>query len=217
MNANALAKTVKIYKNVLIGDNMAIEDFVIIGVPPQRKKDGELQTTIGRCSIIRSHSVIYAGNVIGDNFQTGNNVNIREENIIGNNVSVGTKSVIECKTTIEDNVRIHSQAFIPEYCVLKEGCWIGPNVTLTNAIYPKSIRSKEFLSKVIIEKYAKIGANATILPGITIGTNALIGAGSVVTTDVPSNVVVAGNPASKLKNINQCFYPDGTQAYKEED
>ena len=80
--------------------------------------------------------MIYAGNVIGRNFQTGNKVNIRESNRIGDNVSVGTLSVIEHHVEIGDSVRIHTQAFIPEYSVLEEGCWIGPNVVLTNAKYP---------------------------------------------------------------------------------
>ncbi len=88
--------------------------------------------------MIRSHTVIYAGNTIGRNFQTGNKVNIRESNRIGDNVSVGTLSVIEHHVEIADNVRIHTQVFMPEFSVLEEGCWIGPNVVLTNAKYPLS-------------------------------------------------------------------------------
>jgi UDP-3-O-[3-hydroxymyristoyl] glucosamine N-acyltransferase len=127
----------KLYPNVQLGLNVQIEDFVIIGKPPAGKKDGELITIIGDNAVIRSHTVIYAGNKIGDDFQTGHHVTIRENNEIGSNVSIGTGSCIEHHVGIANHVRIHSQAFIPEYSILKESCWIGPNVVLTNALYPK--------------------------------------------------------------------------------
>jgi len=213
---NKIADTAKILQNVHLGENITIEDYVIIGAPPAKRKEGELKTVIGANAVIRSHSVIYAGNIIGNNFQTGNNVNIREENTIGNNVSIGTKTVVEFKTKIEDNVRIHSQAFIPEYTLLKEGCWIGPNVVITNAKYPKSLKAKEFLEGVVIEENAKIGANVTILPGITIGKNALIGAGSVVIENVLPGKVMAGNPIKIIKDAQSLEYPNGEKAYSGE-
>lgn len=209
-----IAPTAKILKGVVLGKNPVIQDYVIIGVPPKGKEEGEIETIIGDNALIRSHTVIYAGNIIGKNFQTGHHVNIREGNIIGDNVSVGTKTVIEFGTKIGNNVRIHSQAFIPEYSELHDNCWIGPNVVLTNAKYPKSIRSKEFLESVVIEENAKIGANATILPGVKIGKNALVGAGSVVTKDVPPNKIVAGNPAKIIGDVRKLRYPDGEKAYE---
>ncbi len=208
-----IAKTAKILKNVQLGENVVVEDFVIIGVPPKGKKEGELKTIVGSNSVIRSHTVVYAGNVIGEDFQTGNHASIREENVIGNDVSVGTKSVVEFKVKIGDGVRIHSQAFIPEYSELKQGCWVGPNVVLTNAPYPKSLRAKDFLEGVIVGKNARIGANTTVLPGVRIGDNALVGAGSVVTRDVPPGKVVAGNPAKVIKDVKDLVYPDGEKAY----
>ena len=211
-----IATTAKILKNVYLGKNVTVEDYVIIGAPPAGKKEGELKTIIGDDSIIRSHTVIYAGNTIGKNFQTGNHTSIREENTIGDNVSIGTKSVVEFKTLIKDNVRIHSQAFIPEYTQLHEGCWIGPNVVITNAPYPRSVRAKDFLEGVVVERDARIGANSTILPGVRVGANTLVGAGSVVTRDVPKGKVVAGNPAKILKDVSTLKYPDGSTAYGEE-
>ena len=191
-----------IHKNVTIGDNAKIGDFVIIGLPPNDKGDGELETIIGDGAVIRSHTVIYAGNKIGNNFQTGNAANIREENEIGDNVSIGTKSVVEHHVKIEDNVRIHSQAFVPEFCILKKNSWIGPNVVLTNARYPKSVNAKKNIKGVILEENSKVGANSTILPGVTVGKNSLVGAGSVVVKDVPANKVTAGNPAKVIKDID---------------
>jgi acetyltransferase-like isoleucine patch superfamily enzyme len=193
--------TAIIYKNVKIGNNARIGDFCIIGVPPSHKKDGELETVIGDNAIIRSHTVIYAGNRIGNNINTGHHVTVRESNTIGDNVSIGSLSCIEHHIAIEDGVRIHSQAFIPEYSVLKKNCWIGPNVVLTNAKYPRSRNVKEQLKGPTISENAKIGANVTILPGMLIGKNALVGAGSVVTKNVKDDAVVAGNPAHTISHI----------------
>ena len=188
-----------------------VEDFCIVGTPPRGVREGELPTTIGEGAVIRSHTVIYAGNVIGRNFQTGNKVNIRESNRIGDNVSVGTLSVIEHHVEIGDNVRIHTQVFIPEFSVLEEGCWIGPNVVLTNAKYPLSPGVKDHLAGPVIRKGAKIGANATLLPGVVIGENALVGAGAVVVRDVPPGSVVAGNPARVIRQIADLPYSTVTR------
>jgi acetyltransferase-like isoleucine patch superfamily enzyme len=198
--------TQKIYGNVTLGTGTTVEDFCIVGTPPRGVQDGELATTIGDDSVIRSHTVIYAGNVIGKHFQTGNKVNIRESNRIGNNVSIGTLSVIEHHVEIADNVRIHTQVFIPEFSVLEEGCWIGPNVVFTNAKYPLSPGVKDSLVGPVIKKGAKIGANSTILPGVVVGENALVGAGSVVAKDVPAGAVVVGNPARVIRSISELPY-----------
>jgi acyl-[acyl carrier protein]--UDP-N-acetylglucosamine O-acyltransferase len=108
-------KNYKIYVGVELGIDSTIEDYCIVGVPPRGYKEGGLQTVIGFGAHIRSHTVIYAGNKIGNNFQTGNKVNIRESNEIGDNVSIGTLSVIEHHAIIGHNVRIHSQVFIHDF------------------------------------------------------------------------------------------------------
>jgi acetyltransferase-like isoleucine patch superfamily enzyme len=150
--------------------------------------------------------VIYAGNRIGENFQTGNKVNIRESNEIGNNVSIGTLSVIEHHVRIGNGVRMHSQVFVPEFTVIEDDAWLGPNVVITNAKYPLSPGVKDTLAGPLVKKGAKIGANSTILPGIVIGENALVGAGSVVVKDVPPGAVVIGNPARVIKYIDELPY-----------
>jgi acetyltransferase-like isoleucine patch superfamily enzyme len=201
-----MTDTHKIFHGVTLGDGSVVEDYCIVGSPPRGKKAGELETIIGRGAIIRSHTVIYAGNRIGDNFQTGNKVNIRESNEIGDNVSIGTLSVIEHHVRIGNGVRMHSQVFVPEFTVIEDDAWLGPSVVITNAKYPLSPGVKETLAGPLIKKGAKIGANATIMPGVVIGVNSLVGAGSVVTKDVPDNGVVAGNPARLIKMISALPY-----------
>ncbi len=200
-----------IYPNVTIGKNANIGEYVVIGEPPRGSEAGQLPTYIGDNAIIRSHTVIYAGNKIGNNFQTGHHVLVREENEMGDDVSIGSGSVVEHHVFIGNGVRIHSQAFIPELCILEEGCWIGPNAVLTNALYPLSPNVKNELRGNIVKRRAKIGANATLLPGITIGENALVGAGSVVTKDVAMNAVVAGNPARMINEVSKLPYIDSAK------
>jgi len=197
---NSIAETAIIFSNVQLGDNIVVEDYCVIGKDSSRSQ--QIETIIGDNAIIRAGTMIYAGNVIGNNFNTGNKANIREDNIIGDNVSIGTLSVIEHNVKISDGVRIHSQAFVPEYTIIEENAWLGPNVVLTNAKFPRHPDVKSELKGPIISKNVKIGANSTVLPSIIIGENSLVGAGSVVTKDVNKNVIVAGNPAKTLREID---------------
>lgn len=201
-----ISKTAVIHKNVKLGKNCVVEDYAIVGAIPVGYKGPALKTTIGDNAVIRSHTVIYAGNVIGHNFATGNKVNIRENNQIGHDVSIGTHSIVEHHIKIGDRVRVHSQVFIPEYTLLDDDSWLGPNVVITNAKYPKSKNVKKELKGAHVKAFAKVGANATLLPAITIGSHALVGAGAVVVKDVADGAVVAGNPAkviNKIDNISQ--------------
>jgi acetyltransferase-like isoleucine patch superfamily enzyme len=191
----------RIHANVRIGEGAVIGDYVIIGVPPRGKKEGELSTLIGRNAVIRSHTVIYAGNEIGDGFQTGHGAMIRECNKIGNGVSVGTNTVIEGGSRIGDGARLHSNVFVSEYTEIGKNAWVGPNAVFTNAPHPLCPKAKECMKGAVVEEGAKIGANCTLLPFIKVGKNSLVGAGSVVTKDVPEGKVAYGNPAVVRKDV----------------
>jgi len=191
----------KLYPNVKLGKNVTIGEYVVLGVTPAKMKK-PAETVIGDNAVIRSHTVIYAGNKIGENFQTGHHTLIRENNVIGDNVSIGSSSDVAFNVKIGDNVRIHSNVFIPEYSTLEDGCWIGPNTVLTNALHPLCPEVKRCLKGPTIKSGAKVGANSTILPCVVVGENCLIGAGSVVTKDVPAGKVVAGNPAKVIKDVS---------------
>ena len=183
----------------IIGKNSNVQAFVEIGIYPSEGPE----TIIGDDATIRSHSVIYGGNKVGDNFQTGHGVLIREGNIIGNNVSIGSHSVIERENNIGNNVRIHSNCFIPEFVIIEDNVWIGPSTTILNVLHPPCPRFEDCAKNVTLKRGVKIGGNVTIGPRVTIGENSLIGMGSVVTKDIPPNVLAYGNPARVICTIDE--------------
>ncbi|NWG11553.1 transferase [Candidatus Bathyarchaeota archaeon] len=212
-----LNKNVIVYEAVDIGKDPIIEDFVVLGKPPVGVKTSKMKLIIGDFPIIRYGTIIYAGNTIGNNFQTGDNARIREKNRIGNNVSIGAGSIIERDCEIMDGVEIHSSCFIPEYTTIKKNAWIGPSVIMTNVLHPPCpafkknapAKGQKCCIGPIVEENAVVGAGAVILPGIVIGKDSLVGAGSVVTKDVPSSRLVAGNPARAVKKIEEIDCPLG--------
>jgi len=187
---------------VELGKGALIGPMVVIGEAPSGAKPGAGVTRIGAGATIRSHTVIYAGNVIGRGLHVGHGVLIREHNEIGDDVSIGSHCMVEHHVRIGNRVRLHSGVFVPEYSVLEDECWLGPGVILTNARYPRSRDVKSQLAGATIRSGAKIGAGAVLLPGVEIGADSIVGAGAVVVGDVPARAVVVGNPARVIKLVS---------------
>lgn len=115
--------------------------------------------------------------------------------VIGENCNICAHTMIENDVQIGNNVTIKSGVYIWDGITLEDNVFVGPSVTFTNDKTPRSKQYPDEFLKTIVEQGASIGGNATILPGIRIGRNALVGAGAVVTKDVPENAIVVGNPA----------------------
>ena len=115
---------------------------------------------------------------------------------IGKNCNICAHTLIENDVVLGDNVTVKSGVFIWDGITIQDNVFIGPNVTFTNDKHPRSKQYPEEFLRTVIEEGASIGANATILPGIKIGQYAMVGAGAVVTKDVPEKAIVVGNPAT---------------------
>ncbi len=129
---------------------------------------------------------------------------------IGDNSKIGTFVEIQKGSKIGKNCKISSHTFICEGVVIEDNVFVGHNVTFINDLYPRATTNQGNLQTeddwvcipTLVKKGASIGSSATLLCGITVGSNAIIGAGSVITKDVPENTIVAGNPAKVIRKIN---------------
>jgi acetyltransferase-like isoleucine patch superfamily enzyme len=178
-----------------VGKGAQIFEPVTLGFPSRdvMGKTGFAGTIIGEKAVIRSGTIIYCDVVIGDHFQSGHNVMIREKTRIGDKVAIGTSAVIEGKTTIGNEVSLQSMVYIPTDTIIGNRVFIGPNAVLTNDRYPPT--GIGGLMGPEIRDGAAIGANATLLPGVCIGEGALVAAGAIVTRDVPAYTLAIGAPA----------------------
>ena len=205
--------------NVVLGDNVYIDSNTIIRSDVSLGADstvganciiGEYQMdfyrdrshhahplNIGQNALIRSGSIIYSGSDIGDNFQTGHQVTIREKARIGNNVSVGTLSDIQGNCDIGNYVRMHSNVHIGQLSKIDDCVWIFPYVVLTNDPTPPS----ENMLGVHIHSFAVVDTSTVVLPGSEIMSDSLVGAGSVVNRVVEPYAVVVGKPAKQRADI----------------
>ncbi len=200
-------ETRKIYPNVRLGKNVTIGDFCVIGYPPRGKEPGELETVIGDNTVIRSHSVIYAGTRIGRDCHVGHMVFIREETEIGDRCSIGGNSYIEHHCVLGTNVRIQGQAGLCEHTICEDDVWVGPRVITANTPHPTCDRAKECLAGPVFRRGAIIGAAAAVAPDVEVGRRAFVGMGAVVLKSVPDGAIVLGNPARRVSNVDNITCP----------
>ena len=191
---------------VRLGDGCIIDTTVLLGYPTGRRIESQ-ELTIGDNARIRSGTVVYAGSRIGSDFETGHNVVIREENEIGDHVSIWSSTILGYGCRLGNRVKLHCNITVGEFSVIEDDVFISANSVLPNDLHPGCDFSAQCMRGPRICRGAQIGVNATILPFVTIGERALVGAGSVVTRDVPPGVVILGSPARVVKSIAdiKCF------------
>lgn len=197
----SIASTAVVADDVVLGADVVIEDFVRIGLggsgPP---------TEIGERSVIRAGTIIYSGVVVGRGLQTGHHVVIRSESELGEDVVVGTHSVLDGQVRIGNHVSIQSNVYIPPGSSIDDHSFLGPCCVLTNdramGSYARGIVPRgNPLPGPTIGRAVRLGANCTVLPGVVVGDEAVIGAGAVVTEDVAPMSVSVGVPARHIGDV----------------
>ena len=147
---------------------------------------------------VHPSSFIDDGCTIGEGTKIWHFCHVMAGSIIGNNCSLGQNVVVSPKVVLGNNVRVQNNVSIYDGVICEDDVFLGPGMVLTNVINPRSaISRKEEFKKTLIKKGASIGANATIVCGNTIGEYAFIGAGAVVTKDVPAYALIVGNPGKQ--------------------
>ncbi|MGO5029160.1 N-acetyltransferase [Candidatus Agathobaculum pullicola] len=198
---------VHIGKGTYVGSRCILGEYLQDFYADKSNKAHPLE--IGAFSIIRSETIIYGDCTIGDNFQTGHRVTIREHASIGTHVSIGTLSDIQGFCQIGNYVNMHSNVHISQKSKIHDYVWIFPYVVLTNDPQPPS----EQLAGVEIEEFAVISTGSILLPGVHIYKDALVGAGALVTKDVPQETVVFGNPARPHGSVKDIHTSSGERVY----
>ena len=175
----------------MLGPDCEIQPGALVGL---KYKADAGPAKIGARARIRAGAIIYGDVDIGDDFQTGHQVLLREKTKIGRHVLLGTQSVIDGQVTIGDFVKIETHVYIPTHVEIGSFVFIGPGVTITNDRYPLKLRDQYKPEGVILEDGVTIGGGVTIVPGVRIGRDAFIAAGAIVTKDVPPDSLVVGAP-----------------------
>lgn len=179
-------------RNVILGDNVVLGHNVVLG-------EGDIaeDIVIGDNVRIRSGSVIYGGTRIGAGSQIGNNAVIRERTVIGVDTYIGSLTAIEGDTVIGDHVGIHTQVHITKFCTIGDYTFIAPLFVGANdnAMSHRRTDHGKNLIGFTTDKYVRIAVGVTVLPGIHFGEGCVVGAGAVVTRDVPEYKIVVGVPA----------------------
>lgn len=201
---------VVIYPNTIIGDRVEIFEGCVIGKPPSKIKSSSrgvaqdlVPVKIGSDSILCPHVTLCTGVEIGKGTLLGNNCSIREECIVGDDCIIAGDVSINYHTTIGNRVKIMDNTHITGNMIIEDDVFISALVCTTN---DNSMGRKGWHDEItgpIIKRFSTIGGGANLLPNITIGKNAIVGANSVVTKDVPNGKVVMGIPARITRDITE--------------
>lgn len=199
---------VVIHEGTIIGDNVRIDAFSVLGKKPMRAKrsifkDEDLPSaTVGDDCLIGAHVVVYTGSSLANNILIADGAAVREKVSVGEYTIIGRNATIENLTTIGKKCKLETNCYITAYSEIGDYCFIAPGVHTTNDNFLGRTKERfKHFKGVTVKRGGRIGGHATILPGRVIGEDAVVGAGSVVTRDVPARKTVVGSPAQVVKDV----------------
>jgi len=204
-----VGKNVVVYPGTRIGRNVTVFDNAVLGRPPKgagnlsrKLKEKYPPLEIGSGSVIGAGAVLYCGTRIGRNVLIGDLACVREECVVGDFAVIGRGTMVNYNARIGKRAKITDSCIITGNMVVGDDAFIGMQCVSTNDDYMgKSRTHARKLLGPVVGNGAALGANSTLLAGVRIGRNSIVGAGSVVTKDVPPNTVAFGNPAKPVRKI----------------
>ena len=200
--------TAIVYPGTKLGEGVKVLEHAVVGKQPAlsprstARRDPLAPTEIGDGTIVSTGAIVFAGTRIGARVILGDQSCIRERVTLGDDVVVGRGSLVENDTTIGALTRIQAGAYITAYSTLEESVFIAPCVVTTNDNFMgRTERRKALMKGPTIRRSARVGGGAILCPGVEIGEEAFVGAGAVVTKDVPPRKLVVGSPARVLRDV----------------
>ena len=200
--------TAVVYSGTVLGKGVRVLENAVVGKQPTlsprstASREGLQPTEIGDGTVVSTGAILFAGSRIGARVILGDQSCVRERVTIGDDVVLGRGSLVENDTTIGASTRIQAEAYITAYSTLEEQVFIAPRVVTTNDDLMGRTERRHALTKgPTIRRGARVGGGAVLCPGVEIGEEAFVGAGAVVTRDVPARAVVVGNPARVLRQV----------------
>ena len=200
--------TATVYPGTVLGDGVRVLENAVVGKQPSlgpkstAKREPLPPTEIGEGTIVSTGAVVFAGTTVGERVILGDQSCVRERVTIADDVVVGRGSLVENDTTIGRGSRIQAHVYVTAYSTLEEDVFIAPCVVTTNDNFMGRTEQRKALMKgPTIRRSARVGGGAILCPGVEIGEEAFVGAGAVVTKDVPPRVVVVGSPARIIRDV----------------
>jgi acetyltransferase-like isoleucine patch superfamily enzyme len=202
--------TAVVHPGTVLGEGVKILEHAVVGKQPSlsprstAKREPLAPTVIGDGTIVSTGAVVFAGSRIGARVILGDQSCVRERVTVGDDVVIGRGSLVENDTTIGALTTIQADAYITAYSTLEERVFIAPCVVTTNDNFMgRTERRHSLIAGPTIRRGARVGGGAVLLPGVEIGEEAFVGAGAVVTKDVPARMLVVGNPARVMRQVSE--------------
>jgi acetyltransferase-like isoleucine patch superfamily enzyme len=197
-----------VHPDTVLGEGVTIHDHAIVGKQPvlsprsTAPRDPLPPAELGAGTVISAGATVFAGACLGARVLVGDGACVRERCVIGDDVVIGYGSLVENDTTVGDRTKIQALAYVTAYSTIEEDVFIAPCVVTTNDNFMgRTERRHELVKGPTIRRGARIGGGAVLLPGVEVGEEAFVGAGAVVTNDVPPRAVVVGNPARVIRTV----------------
>ncbi|MEN3342016.1 MAG: hypothetical protein V7644_1420 [Actinomycetota bacterium] len=200
--------TAVVHPGTVLAADVKVLEYAVVGKQPSlsprstAKREPLPPAELGAGTVVSTGAIVFAGSRIGARVILGDQSCVRERVQVGDDVVLGRGSLIENDTTVGARTRIQADAYITAYSELEEDVFVAPCVVTTNDNFMgRTERRRELMKGPTIRRGARVGGGAIICPGLEVGEEAFVGAGAVVTRNVPPRMVVVGNPARVLRAV----------------